>query len=407
MSDDAGPAGRLRDGVPLREAVGTASPADWVRLDAEVRTPAWRTANRLPTREELRGLPAGPLSDAAESRVALALCHPDGRVREAALARVTGAPGLRPLLVVRCADWVTPVRDRARALLGETAGPQLAPLAPLILLLSRRDRGGFALRLLEGALRQGAARNVEALLADEDRAVRRLAYRIAVDRQLLTPAELARTAATASGDTSVQTLCADAALAGAGEDDYDAVVAPLLASRSPQVRSAGVTGLRRTGRHREAIAFLADRSALVRACARYVVRQGGTDPLPLYRSMCADPTRHPAAAAGLGECGSRADVDTLWHLTGHQLPAVRAHAVSALCTLDAVRPDRLRPLLDDLSAVVVRAAARALQPHAATLDTDLLRAGLAPDRARPTRIAARRLLEAQERALARGARPGP
>ncbi|MDX3325178.1 hypothetical protein PV405_10945 [Streptomyces sp. ME02-6979-3A] len=100
-------------------------------------------------------------------------------------------------------------------------------------------------------------------------------------------------------------------------------------------------------------------------------------------------------------------MDTLWHLTGHQLPAVRAHAVSALCTLDAVRPDRLRPLLDDLSAVVVRAAARALQPHAATLDTDLLRAGLAPDRARPTRIAARRLLEAQERALARGARPGP
>ena len=280
MSDDAGPAGRLRDGVPLREAVGTASPADWVRLDAEVRTPAWRTANRLPTREELRGLPAGPLSDAAESRVALALCHPDGRVREAALARVTGAPGLRPLLVVRCADWVTPVRDRARALLGEAAGPQLGPAGPADPAAVRRDRGGFALRLLEGALRQGAARNVEALLADEDRAVRRLAYRIAVDRQLLTPAELARTAATAAGDTSVQTLCADAALAGAGEDDYDAVVAPLLASRSPQVRSAGVTGLRRTGRHREAIAFLADRSALVRACARYVVRQGGDRPAP-------------------------------------------------------------------------------------------------------------------------------
>ncbi|MFD4900153.1 hypothetical protein [Streptomyces sp. NPDC058411] len=407
MSDDDGPAGRLRDGVPLREAVGTASPADWVRLDAEVRIPAWRTAHRLPTREELRGLPAGPLSDAAETRVALALCHPDGRVREAALGRVADAPGLRPLLVVRCADWVTPVRDRARALLGETAGPLLAPLAPLILLLSRRDRGGFALRLLEGALRQGATQDVEALLTDEDRAVRRLAYRIAVGRQLLTPAELARTAATASGDTIVQALCADAALAGAGEDDYDAVVAPLLASRSPQVRSAGVTGLRRTGRRREAIAFLADRSALVRACARYVVRQGGTDPLPLYRSMCADPVRYPAAAAGLGECGSRADVDTLWHLTAHQLPAVRAHAVSALCALDAVRPDRLRPLLDDPSAVVVRAAARALRPHAATLDTDLLRAGLAPDRARATRIAARRLLEAQERALARGARPGP
>ncbi|MEU5169623.1 hypothetical protein [Streptomyces mutomycini] len=406
MSDGQHSAGHLALGLPVRETLDTTSPAAWLALDTGVRILAAHPANRLPTRNELRGLPGGPLGPASESRLALALCHPNGRVREAALGRATDAPGLLPLVVVRCADWAAQVRDLARAVLADATGPELAPAAPLILLLSRRDRGGFALRLLERVLRDGPGPDVGALLTHEDRAVCRFAHRIAVDRHLLTPAELARRAATAA-DVRIQVLCAEAALAGTGADGYDAVVAPLLAARSPQVRSAGVTGLRRTGRHGEAAAFLADRSGLVRACARYVLRQGGTDPLPLYRSMCADPTRHPAAVAGLGECGSRTDVETLWPLTSHQLPAVRAHAVSALCALDAVRPDRIRPLLDDPSAVVVRATVRALRPYAATLDTALLRARLMPDRPRPTRIAALRLLQAQERARARGAYPGP
>ncbi|MFD8802429.1 hypothetical protein [Streptomyces atroolivaceus] len=402
MSDGHGPAERLALGVPLGEALDTTSPAAWVALDTGVRILASRAANRLPTRHELRGLPAGPPSPAAESRIALALCHPNGRVREAALERAAGARGLRPLLVVRCADWAAPVRARARAVLADTAGPWLPALAPLVLLLSLRDRGGFTLRLMEDVLRDGPGTDAEALLTDEDRAVRRLAYRIAVDRHLLTPAELARTAATAGDDVRIQVLCAEAALAGAGEDDYDSVVALLLAARSPQVRSAGVTGLRRAGRYGEAAAFLADRSGLVRACARYVLRQGGTDPLPLYRSMCADPARHPAAAAGLGECGSREDIETLWPLSAHRLPAVRAHAVSALCALDAVRPDRMCPLLDDPAPAVVRAAARALRPYAVELHQDWLRARVAPDRPRHTRMAAQRLLDAQERAYARG-----
>ncbi|MFH9612440.1 hypothetical protein ACH4MM_01485 [Streptomyces pratensis] len=406
MSDEQGPAERLALGTPLREALDTTSPAPWLALDAEVRILASRPANRLPTRNDLRGLPAGPLSPGDESRVALALCHPNGRVREAALGRAAETPGLLPLLVVRCADWAAPVRDRARAVLADAAGPGFARVTPLVLLLSRRDRGGFALHLLERVLRDGPGRDVEALLDDEDRAVRRFACGIAVDRHLLTRAELARRAA-AADDVRVQVLYAEAALAGAGEDDHDAVVAPLLSARSPQVRAAGVTGLRRAGRHGQAAGFLADRSGLVRACARYVLRQGGTDPLPLYRSMCLDPAQRPSAVAGLGECGSRTDIETLWPLTAHPLPAVRAHAVAALCALDAVQPDRIRPLLDDPAAVVVRAAARALRPYAATLDADLLRARLTPDRPRATRSAAHRLLAAQERAHARGLCPRP
>lgn len=404
MDDEDGPAGRLARGLPLREALDTTAPAAWLALDTEVRRLAFRSASPVPARRRIGDVADGPLSVSDESLIALALCHPDGRVRQAALARAAGAPALWPLLVIRCSDWVGPVRERAREVLADAGGSRLAPLAGLVLLLARRERGGFARDVLERVLREGPPADVVALLTSRDRAVRRFAYRVAVDRHLLTPVELARTAANATDDVRLQVLLAEAALARSGECRLreEDVLAHLLAARSPQVRSVGVTGLRRTGRHGEAVPFLCDRSALVRACARYVVRQAGTDPLPLYRSLCTAPAKHPAAAAGLGECGTRADAGILWALTGHPLAAVRAQAVSGLRALDAVRSDRVEPLLDDPAPAVVRAAAHALRPHAAGLDRDRLRARLAPDRLRATRAAARRLLAQQDLAGARG-----
>lgn len=227
-----------------------------------------------------------------EPLLAVALCHPDGRIREAALEWAARSPALRPLLAVRCADWGGPVRDRARALFSEIPGLQLPPLTALVLLLSRRDQGEFARERLDRVLREGPAEDVVALLTSEDRATRRFAFRIAVDRGLLAPAALARTAAAASDDVRIQTLCAEAAIAGMRDGAYDEVLGPLLSARSPQVRSAGVTALRRAGRQGEAAVFLADRSGVVRACARYVLRQGGIDPLP-STGRCA-PTRPPA-----------------------------------------------------------------------------------------------------------------
>ncbi|MDT0431414.1 hypothetical protein [Streptomyces salyersiae] len=403
MNDGHGAAERVARGVPVHEALDTTSPADWVTLDSGVRQLAPGAAVLLPTRNELRHLPAGVPTPGAASRIALALCHPNGRVRLAALERAAGAAVLRPLLVVRCADWVAPVSHRARELLAEVSGRRLVPLAGLILFLARRERGGSARELLDRALREGPGTDVVDLLTSGDRAVRRLAYRVAVDRRLLTSAELARTAA-ASDDIRVQTLCAEAALATMGDADVDDVLDPLLSARSPQVRSAGVTGLRRAGRHGEAVAFLADRARVVRACARYVLGQVGTDPLPLYREWCADPAEQPAAAAGLGECGTGEDAETLWGLTAHPVSAVRARAVAGLRALDAVRPDRIRPLLDDPAAPVVRAACLALRPYAAGLERDWLLARTAPEVPAPTRLAARWLVVAQDRARTRGLR---
>ncbi|MER5514551.1 HEAT repeat domain-containing protein [Streptomyces sp. NPDC002763] len=195
----------------------------------------------------------------------------------------------------------------------------------------------------------------------------------------------------------MQDLCAEAAVAALREgtcDDFTEVVEALLGSRQPRVRSAGVTALRRTGRHADAEPYLTDRSAVVRACARWVLRQGGTDPAPLYRALCADPADRPAAAVGLGECGVREDADLVRTLLAHPAPRVRACAVAGLRALDAVRVDDVRPLLDDPSAAVVRQATVALLPWADRLPLELLRVLLPEDRPRHQRVAAIRLLRA-------------
>ncbi|PSK73660.1 hypothetical protein C6W96_05190 [Streptomyces sp. CS149] len=419
---------RVCEGAKPEEVFDTASADAWLAFDAGVRNPddhpclfarppgePERPAPTLLDRLRGRKGPrAAPPASPPPPPPAVALCHPDGRVREAALEAVRTAPELRPLLVVRCADWVAPVREKARTALAELPGDALFPLAGLILRLARRDRGDFARALLEDALREGPAAEVLALTAEPDRATYRIAYRIAVERGLLTPIELAATAA-ACGDVTLQDLCAEAAVAAVKPEeavrpgaspgpDGAAVLDRLLAARSPRVRSAGVTALRRAGRHGDAEPFLADRSAVVRACARYVLRQGGVDPLPLYRELCAEPAAHPGAAAGLGECGDRVtDAEALWTLVEHPVPAVRLHAISGLRALDVVVRERLTPSLDDPSPAVVRAATRALLPEAAGIPEHLLRERSAPERPRAVRVAADRLL----RAAGRQRRPEP
>lgn len=345
------------------------------------------------------GIRDGSTEQDVRARLALALCHPNGRVREAALEGAAEHPVLLPLLVVRAGDWVAPVRERARRLLGERLDVETAAaLAPLILQVGRRERGAFALELLDGVLRRAPRERLLPLHTHTDRTVRRFAFRLTIEEGLLSPGELARRAAW-DDDTVVQGLCADAALAAmAARDDWDEVLEPLLDARNPRARSAGVTALRRAEQPGRAMEFLTDRSALVRACARYVVRQHGTDPLPWYRERCADPadpTMPPGAVIGLAECGERVDAELLWPLLTHPAPTGRARAVAGLRTLDTIDVARLLPLLDDPAPGVIRETTAALLPFAGTLPDGLLTARLGAERPRPARIAAFRLLDAR------------
>ncbi|MFB7374595.1 hypothetical protein ACFC0D_32680 [Streptomyces sp. NPDC056222] len=415
--EDIEHAGRLAQGVPVAEAIDVSDAAEWTGLDRAVREVAgyrrskfpsfaWATAGpvRRVTWEWDAPLPSVNLSrnrshpEPAESEVALALCHPDGRIRQAALRRAEGLPALLPLIAIRCADWAEPVRTEARSLL-RTALPGVGPdgigvLAAVVLRISGRQRGDVALDLVETALRAGPAPVLDALLVSEERAVRRLGHRLAVERKLFSPVRLAVIAAT-DGDVVVQDLCASGALAAVDVTTGDDVLQPLLRSPFPRVRSAGVTALRRAERHAEAEPFLTDRSALVRACARYVLRQAGTEAAPLYRALCAGTDVPPGAPLGLAECGSRDDADLLWPLTLHARDGVRARAVAGLRLLETVDVARLKALLDDPAPGVVREAASALVPWAHRLSPAELTERLDPDRPRHVRVGAFRLLAAQ------------
>ncbi|MET8506924.1 HEAT repeat domain-containing protein [Streptomyces sp. NPDC004787] len=370
---DAAIRGLARGARRLDRVIEAWRPAAWLELDRRIRISIgqgeierpvhpWMSTGRLPA--ALRAALRAPAPTG--SGLTLALCDPSGLVREAALAHAARHPAVLPLVAIRTTDWVPAVRDRARevltaALPGADTGA-LAVTAPVILRLRKRLRGGTAVALLDAVLRAAPGDDLTLLLRSRDRATRRFAFGIAAERGLLTPADLARTAAY-DGDVAVQDVAATAALAAGVPDE---TLPLLLTARSGRVRSAGVTALRKAGRAAEAEAFLHDRSGMVRACARWVLRQDGRDPLALYRAACADPAAVPARAPlGLAECGDRtADAETLWGLTGHPDPLVRSSAVAGLRTFETAEFARLLPLLDDPSPGVVREAARTLLPWA-------------------------------------------
>ncbi|MFC9854750.1 hypothetical protein ACIGW5_31070 [Streptomyces prasinus] len=230
---------RLAGGAPLRDALVVADPGDWLALDAGVREVAWHRSQLLPEWEHTAPLPAD-LTHLGEARLALALCHREGRIREAAVRRSARHPALLPLIVIRCADWAEPVRERAQKLLRQALDAGTAvDLAPLILRVGHRDRGTFGIELLEEVLGRAPRGRLAVLFAHPDRTVRRFAYRLAVEHRLLCPAELAHAAAR-DQDTVVQDLCATAALTSLrdAEGAYDKVLTPLLTARSPRTRAA-------------------------------------------------------------------------------------------------------------------------------------------------------------------------
>lgn len=282
-------------------------------------------AQRLAQRQPTTTLSA-VLTCLGEPQLALALCHRVGRVRQKALR-----PSARPAAVAR--DPLRRLgRPGARSRPPTTArGPgrgQRPRVAPVILRVGRRDQGAFAVDLLAQVLRRPPHGQLAALHTVPDRVVRRFAYRQAVGDRLLTFAAPAR-AASRDEDTVVQDLCATAALAALDEEEaYEDVLPPLLSARNPRARSAGVTGLRRAGRPKRAEPFLGDPSALVCACARYVVRQQGGDPAAWYRERCAAPDTpsncrpgRPSAATARTPAGINASpVKTARAASGRSLP---------------------------------------------------------------------------------------
>ncbi|GGT17505.1 MULTISPECIES: HEAT repeat domain-containing protein [Streptomyces] len=433
----------------------SAGPDTWIAFDEEIRRHGPLPEAASATFRARLSARLGLLRP--ETPVEVLLCHPDGRVREAAL----GTPQPPPeLVVIRCADWAAAVREPARRLLAGTLADApaatLLALTPLVLRLAGREQGAWALALFEAALRTDpplpaatAPRDpatepappadhpstvLARLSGSADLPTRRYATRLTLGtpllRDRLTVRDLARLAA-AERDPANAAVWTDATLAalaearpdssgddaggrdgaaeGAAERDgaaaRDEAVDLLIGSPLPSVRAAGITALRRAGRTAEGVSHLADPSPLVRACARWLTARDGGDPHEHYRRLAADPSGCSAhAVAGLAEGGRTEDVPLLRSLVDHPSGAVRAAAVAGLRRLGA-DPDRtaLLALLDDPSPAVAREATRSLRTVAEDLDTGHLLSRCTPKQPLHTRRAAFRLLQVQGGTAARQA----
>lgn len=375
--------------------------------------------------EEVRNLIASSYPPPRSGRIEARLCDRDGRVRETALSAGQNPPP--QLVLIRCADWVPQVRERARRVLAGIVAREpvtaLVGLGPLIVRLGRREHGAWAVEQLEAALsgrhspltagwrsgRPSATWSWTALTGEQcadalarlsdgaDLATRRFATRLTVAAGGIGVRDLARRAARELDPVTARLYTDAALLAMATDGADDAAVDTLLSGHLPMVRASGVTALRRAGRADEAARHLADRSGLVRACARWLLSQGGGDPHTHYLALVTDSEQlSPNAVTGFSECAKRADAPLLRNLIDHPVGAVRAAAVAGLRRLDASIDDAaLIPLLDDPWPAAAREAALSLLQVARRLDHRHLAERIGPERPAHVRRAAFRLLRAR------------
>jgi hypothetical protein len=359
--DESGDLIRAREALRVLQL----TPRVVVRLDVHARQISWRLPYYSPVINEaadrLRSSTAGPIA------VALASAHGDGHVRERAVRRMLTVPGPQwmPFLVLRTADWVKPVRDRARAglalLLAEDVETYLPAVLGTMLVVRDRRHGGFAHTQVLAALMSAPVRLRDRLLATGDRAQRRLLFGAGLSHGWW-PQETLFALAVADPDVRIRARAAEAVCRQAVWSRQIDTLRRLAHHPRTEVRVVALTGLARAGHDAEVSAHLDDPASLVRAIARDAARRTSIDVLGHYRSAVGLAAPAPGAVAGLAESGSQADALLLRELLTHPARRVRALAVRALRQLRAVPVEQTIRMLRDPSPAVVREATAALWP---------------------------------------------
>ena len=334
-----------------------------IQLDAIARRVRWWVSEDYVPPELAKS--ARPGRATSPLGIALAGTHGDGRVRERAVEQIIARrlPELMPFLVLRTGDWVPEVRERAGAGLAVLLHHDPARMLPAALgvglWVERWLRGSFVRSQLRAAAADPRA-PLESLLESPDREVRAFAFEVGtwrLDRKV--------SVALTAPDVRLRSSAAEAAARECVWTARVEVLRRLAASPRAEVRVEALTGLVRSGRDAEVVAYLDDTSSLVRALARAAASRLGVDVPGYYRSRVT-----VGAIDGFAEVGG--DGRHLVELLAHPTAKVRARAVRALRLLGQVTDDRVLPLLRDPSSVVVREATAAVRSVPAALPWELL-----------------------------------
>ena len=367
------------------DALAAGDVREWAKADDVVRNAGWARQEWFRHGDVEKQLGRWP----SRTDLVEAACHHNGYLREAAVRRLgkSKRPEVLPLLLVRSVDWVPQVRKAARAFVTSTLDePALRAMLPLIGVLSRRMLDDWMPGLLRQALHSEAL--FEDVLALDGRITRRWVYAEALRAGLL-PIDRLLGIALQDNDFTIRRWCGDAAL----DTGDEAAIRHLLEDGTPAVRMRALTLLD----VEVAEAHLTERTSLVRSMAQALVRKAGGDPAARYRALLADGVVTRVTVAGLGETGTRDDLDLLLSPLTAERPRARAEAVRGL---RRITPDNAReivlPLLTDPASSVVRQAVTVLHGVITKADEPLLFGLLAPDRPRHVRRGALALLRGRD-----------
>jgi hypothetical protein len=323
----------------------------------------------------------------------LAMCHPSGHVREAAIRRsATCADGSEiPFLLLRTNDWVLPVRELAQAALRARLGahhlPDLVAALPVLDEMPRWGRLGDTALIDDIHVLLGSAAAVPALraaLSSPDRFVRRGAFRRLIEREAsqgdpqgpyresaggLDPRAEVVAGALRDADPAIRTWVERWLIAGS-DRVFLAFSEALLRSRLGANRLAAARRLPTLDLAVPWRELLFDDHAGVRALAQQTALDAGGEPDVEYRARLATSRarRLGVALIGLSETGGGDDATVMRGYLTDRLPAVRRGALGALVHVevdDAV--ELCLASLDDGSPSVSHAAHALLAGRIASL----------------------------------------
>lgn len=361
-------------------------PSDLFSWDVLARRSLWDWYGLGP--EHVEGVNSEP---DAFAQLAVLSAHPNGRVREwAVLALAEHGSRALPWLLLRCVDWVVPVRMVARrAVLALLVDAELdAFIEALPLALRTRDFGRAGTPMMN-EIAAFLARQSDAIwtrvLTHQDVGVRRAGMTLLAERGRVTTALLH----IALHDRDL-TVRARAARLVTTAPEMESLRAMLLNDRDP---SLSLHALRLAvsvdpAPHRARLErALTDRVRAMRELARHHLR-GGQFPdretskqypdgfAPFYRAKLLQPAPSIAAIQGLAETGTSGDWERL-------LPALDVSpkhacaALKAMATLDRKESRETRLMMvDDPRARVSQVAANTMTRDLWEADASILRAYL-------------------------------